>query len=272
MAANPMIVRAAIQVITDKEERKKVALIFVIPLALFILIVSLFFYILTMPLALVGDFFFGADYSTVRNLRIEHGYDQYIDPSDEDWLSTSVSYEGVTFTDANREVIYFNQLDSRWKDKPYGQQGTIGTSGCGPTALAIAVSTLSGKTVDPQQMANWAYQNGYKCEGNGSYHSLIPKGAAFFGLTVDFAAAGDAQKIADALADNKLVIAIMSAGHFTRGGHFIVLRGITAGGSILVADPASRSRSEQEWDLAVILNEARKNAGAGGPFWILGST
>jgi hypothetical protein len=62
----------------------------------------------------------------------------------------------------------------------------------------------------------------------------------------------------------------MSKGHFTSRGHFIVLRGVTEDGKILVADPASVKRSEQLWDLSVILDEANKNAGAGGPFWIVG--
>ncbi len=100
--------------------------------------------------------------------------------------------------------------------------------------------------------------------------SLIPEGAAHFGLTVDYAGRNDAQKIADALASGKLVVAIMVTGHFTKGGHFIVLRGVTEDGKILVADPASKSRSEKEWDLSIILDEAHKRSGASGPFWILG--
>ncbi len=40
----------------------------------------------------------------------------------------------------------------------------------------------------------------------------------------------------EALESGKLVIAIMSAGHFTTTGHFIVLRGITEEGNVLVAD------------------------------------
>ena len=71
------------------------------------------------------------------------------------------------------------------------------------------------------------------------------------------------------LADGKLVVAIMSKGHFTSGGHFIVLRGVQDG-KILVADPASYRRSGQLWDLSIILNEASRRAGAGGPFWIIG--
>ena len=66
-----------------------------------------------------------------------------------------------------------------------------------------------------------------------------------------------------------LIVAIMSAGHFTSSGHFIVLRGVQDE-KILVADPASRTRSEQSWELSIILNEASKAAGSGGPFWIIG--
>jgi hypothetical protein len=131
----------------------------------------------------------------------------------------------------------------------------------------MVVSSLTDTTVDPVQVSAWAEQNGYKAPDSGSYHALIPDGAAHFGLAVEGAAASEAQKIVDALASGQLVVAIMGPGQFTKGGHFIVLRGVTAEGKILVADPASRSRSEQTWDLAVVLTEARKGAAAGGPFW-----
>ena len=45
---------------------------------------------------------------------------------------------------------------------------------------------------------------------------------------------------------------------------------IVKDGQIMVADPASYKRSEQLWDLSIILNEASRRAGAGGPFWIIG--
>ena len=62
----------------------------------------------------------------------------------------------------------------------------------------------------------------------------------------------------------------MTKGHFTNGGHFIVLRGVKDG-KIMVADPASRSRSEQLWDLSLIVNEAGNSRDSGGPFWIIGT-
>lgn len=52
-------------------------------------------------------------------------------------------------------------------------------------------------------------------------------------------------------------------------GGDMVLRGVTSEGKILVADPASKKRSEQEWDISIILDEARKGAAAGGPLWAI---
>jgi len=277
IAVDPVTVakaaKAAVSVLSDEEKRRKVLIIAIAPVAGLILLISLFFYMLTMPLRLLGNFFFGDSMTAVREVRVDNGYDQYLDPTDADYLSgDGLDYSGVSFTDGATEVHYYSQLNARWKNLPYGPVDTIGSSGCGPTSLAIVVSSLTSRTVDPVQMCDWAYQNGYLCEGSGSYHSLIPDGAKYFGLTVDYAKADEPQKIVDALASGKLVVAIMGPGHFTKSGHFMVLRGVTADGKILIADPASKNRSEQTWDLSIILNEARKGAAAGGPFWIISGT
>ncbi len=59
----------------------------------------------------------------------------------------------------------------------------------------------------------------------------------------------------------------MGKGTFTNSWNFIVLRGVTREGKILVADPAGYKRSKQQFDIDLIINEARKGAGAGGAFW-----
>ena len=185
------------------------------------------------------------------------------------WNGNSIASLGsVTFSDGVTQVVYFNQLDERYAGRPYGTDN-IGGYGCGPTAMSIVVSSLSNETVDPVKMAEWSYKNGYWCKGSGSYHALIPAAAGAWGLPVSGCTASEAQQIVDALSEGKLVVAIMSKGHFTSGGHFIVLRGVKDG-KIMVADPASYSRSEQLWDLSIIVNEASRRAGAGGPFWIIG--
>lgn len=182
--------------------------------------------------------------------------------------NTTTALGDVRLTDGETEVIYFNQLDERYANQPYGTDH-IGGYGCGPTSMAIVVSSLTGETVDPAQMAQWAYEHGYWCSKSGSYHTLIPGAAQAWGLSVEGCTASEPQRILDALADGKLVVALMTKGHFTKSGHFIVLRGVQDE-KILVADPASYRRSQKAWDLSIILNEASRRAGAGGPFWIIG--
>lgn len=205
----------------------------------------------------------------VEDFQKEYGYNQTLGIHEQDYMDgIGQSYEGVVFADGGMEVVYYNQLDERWASVMYGQSSTIGEAGCGPTSMSIVISTLTGgEPHDPVELANWSVANGHRCEGNGSYHSLIPGAAKGYGLSCE----GDltAQDIVDTLSSGKLVVAIMSKGHFTTGGHFIVLRGVTAEGKILVADPASHRRSNQEWDLSLIINEARKGAAAGGPFWAI---
>ncbi len=204
------------------------------------------------------------DYAQNLSLFLSDGSIQYTEYSG----GTIAALGDVRFTDGATEVVYFNQLDQRYANQPYGTDN-IGGYGCGPTSMAIVVSSLTDEIVDPIAMAKWAYENGGWCKGQGSYHSLIPNAAKAWGLNVEGCRASEPQRILDALSSGKLVVAIMSPGHFTTGGHFIVLRGVKDG-KILVADPASTSRSQKAWDLSIILNEAGKRAGAGGPFWIIG--
>ena len=180
-----------------------------------------------------------------------------------------IDYGDLSFSDGGREVVYYNQMDSRWCNELYGKTQTIGYGGCGPTAMAIVVSTLTDTKINPKEMSDWAYEHGYCCEGNGSYRTLIPEGATAYGLSVEGAGRGDAQKIIDALAAGKLVVAIMGPGHFTTSGHFIVLRGVTSEGKLLIADPVSYNKSQKEWDSSIVFKEASRSNAAGGPFWII---
>ena len=206
-----------------------------------------------------------ADYASNLSLFLGDGLLQNL----VEWTGNSIPSLGdVTFSDGVTPVVYYNQLDERYASQPYGTDN-IGGYGCGPIAMAIVVSSLTDDMVDPIKMAHWSYENGYWCKSSGSYHALIPAAAEEWGLPVSGCTTSEPQRILDALAEGKLVVAIMSEGHFTSSGHFIVLRGVKDG-QIMVADPASYKRSEQLWDLSIILNEASRRAAAGGPFWIIG--
>jgi hypothetical protein len=226
-------------------------------------------YIITSPLSLLIGWLLPNEVSVIEEFQKDYGYNQNIGIYEQDYIDGSGrSYDGVVFTDGGMEVVYYSQLDERWAGIMYGTSSTIGAAGCGPTSMSIVISTLTGRAHDPIELSRWSVANGHRCEGNGSYHSLIPAAAEGYGLSCEGNLS--AQGIVDALSSGKLIVAIMSKGHFTRGGHFIVLRGVTSDGKILVADPASHQRSQQEWDLSLIMNEAHKAAAAGGPFWAIG--
>ena len=206
-----------------------------------------------------------ADYAANLSLFLGDGMLQNLTA----WNGNSIPSLGdIRFEDGGTPVVYFNQMDERYADKPYGTDH-IGSYGCGPSAMAIVVSSLAGETVDPVEMADWAYKYVYWCKGSVSYHALIPGAAKAWGLPVSGCSASEPQRIIDALSEGKLVVAIMAKGHFTSSGHFIVLRGVQDG-KVMVADPGSYKRSNQLWDLSIILNEASRRAAAGGPFWIIG--
>ena len=260
----------AVKAATDEDARKKTILLILGPTIGILLLIAMILQILTLPVAALSGVFAGDELAYINEMRADTDFAQIIDADSDDWQeSCGSSYEGVAFTSGGTEVMYYSQFDSRWADILYGTSSTIGKAGCGPTSMAMVISTLTGQPHDPLELAHWSVAHGHRCEGNGSYHSLIPQSAKAYGLKVEGAGKKDGQKIVDALSSGKLVVGIYSKGHFTKAGHFIVLRGVTEDGKILVADPASYSRSQQSWDLSIIISEARSGAGAGGPFWIL---
>ena len=272
MAVDPLtakiLAQIAAQAVTDEQARKRLLILILGSAVTFLMLIALILYLITSPFSVLAQWLIGDELSVVEDFQKEYGYNQTLGIHEQDYMEgIGQSYEGVVFTDGGMEVVYYNQLDERWANVMYGQSSTIGEAGCGPTSMSIVISTLTGTAHDPVELSNWSVANGHRCEGNGSYHSLIPAAAKGYGLSCE----GDlsAQDIVDALSGGKLVVAIMSKGHFTTGGHFIVLRGVTDEGKILVADPASHRRSNQEWDLSLIMNEARKGAAAGGPFWAI---
>lgn len=168
------------------------------------------------------------------------------------------------------EVIYFDQTSERWAGAPYGTD-PLGGYGCGPTAMAMVVSTLTGQATDPAQMAQYCADNGYWAKRQGSYWSIVPGVAEDFGLTCVslLPEEADEDAVSHYLATGSLMVALMGPGHFTNGGHFIVLRGLTLDGSVLVADPASPERSLTTWDLDLLLGELSPGRHNGGPLWVI---
>ena len=85
-----------------------------------------------------------SDYASNLSLFLGDGLLQNL----EAWTGNSITALGdVTFTDGITPVVYYNQLDERYAGKAYGTDN-IGGYGCGPTAMAIVVSSLTDDTAE----------------------------------------------------------------------------------------------------------------------------
>lgn len=168
-----------------------------------------------------------------------------------------------------KEVVYFNQLEEPWASLPYASS-TIEDSGCGPTSMAIVISTLTGNNVTPEMTKSFAENNGEYVPGQGTSHSFIGNAAAHWGLTCERVGKGRMDDVVQALKEGKMVVEICEAYTITGGssGHFIVLTGVTRDGYITIADCASRERTGKVYSVETIKSYGRDLSS--GAFWIIG--
>ena len=110
-------------------------------------------------------------------------------------------------------------------------------------------------------------EQGYCAPGSGSYLGIVEGTAAAYGLEIREEAVPTAEELCQALASGHIYVALMTKGHFTNSGHFILLRGVTLEGEVLVADPNSRERSLAAWDPQLILDELSPSRSGGAPLW-----
>ena len=166
----------------------------------------------------------------------------------------------------NKRPVSYLQTDPRWKALPYqvpGETATIGGSGCGPTAAAMLVETLTGKTFTPVDACKWSVEHGYKAKGQGTYYGYFAPQFAAFGikcwqLSWTNVYHNPASKVHDQaleyLKQGYYLIALMKQGTWTSGGHFIVVW--WADGKIRINDPASTRDSRVNGDINTFRNEA----------------
>ena len=168
-----------------------------------------------------------------------------------------------------KEVTYFNQTEEPWASIPYGTSN-VGAAGCGPTSMAIVISTFTGQNVTPEITKTFAEQNGEYVPNVGTSHSFVKNAATHWGLTCERVGKNRMDYVVESLKDGKLVVEICEAYTITGGssGHFIVLTGVTADGHITIADCASRERTGKLYSVEAIKSYGRDLSE--GAFWIIG--
>lgn len=185
------------------------------------------------------------------------------------FISTENSISVVTDEDiqapkqGTNSVPLFKQFDFQ---QPYGRCGTIKSSGCGPTSMAM-VMKFYGASVDPLAVANSFAFEGYRacppdsCECQGTAHGAFTTSSLLSQYGLQGEQLGkDREKILDVLRSNQPIIVVVgpnarglnASGNstpFTGGGHYIVLTGIAPNGNVLVNDPAKNLREARPDEL-----------------------
>ena len=149
------------------------------------------------------------------------------------------------------------QWDPRWGYAPYGDDSNIGLAGCGPTALAMVLYSLTGnEELTPGTIAEYAMNHGYYMSGSGTRWALMDELPGNYDIAVNHPAF-DETGLKKALDDGALLIFAMRAGDFTVAGHFIVVYGYGEDG-FWVNDPNCVARSRRSWTFLELYGQVKQ--------------
>jgi len=148
----------------------------------------------------------------------------------------------------------FKQWDDNWADRPFSN-GTLGTSGCAPTSMAMALSWAVGKYISPAEVADYATNNGLVASDGVHGADFVPAVAEHYG--VEMRQTSDKEEVISLLQKGIPVVAAHDPGMFTDYGHFLVYSGIDANGRVMINDPNGgvRHSDDATFSLDEIFNQ-----------------
>lgn len=178
---------------------------------------------------------------TGKNLEIYSIDSGNLDISFEDILKNWEKNDKYEYSEDKWKMPLYLQGSEEWGFEPYGTS-TIGTAGCGPSAMSMVLSSIEEKNITPPELINdmTEMQDGmwYYCPGAGSYHSIFPVIAENYELNCNQISA-NYESIKSELEQDRNVIVSIGAGPYYHGdGHFIVLRDISDTGNFYINDSA----------------------------------
>lgn len=185
------------------------------------------------------------------------------------------------------DAVEYEQFDKRWGGKRYGLKpecGSIKSSGCGPTTLAIVLNHLYREDpenlsahsrmeiVTPEETSTYAETNGRICgdgtSGNTMVTNVPTQWPGFEGERLSLPQATDELRNG-----NLIIFLCKNCSGETRGGHeksykghFMVLSGVNGKGDKAVYDVLDPGANERA-DTSTISYENLK--GNNGGFWIV---
>ena len=197
----------------------------------------------------------GEQYSDLSLITVEGDFASVSVPGNVTCTSGNLGAHGVP----DELFTYYYQTDypnvafcgsTDWTEGCYSNptgKNTICTSGCGVTSLAMIVSTLSDEKLDPIMANDEATARKACSPGAGSNDSIFTNmsnnHSGFEVKGVEVSKSG-ADEIISALKNGALVaVNVQAQSPFTKGGHWIVIRGIASNGEVKVADPFSKEKT-----------------------------
>ena len=148
---------------------------------------------------------------------------------------------------------------------PSGAVKTVSTSGCGVTCLSMALAFLGTDMAQtPQTLFEEAVLYGDYTGRDGFSQPALSRVALRHGLQSEWIAA-DAAQLRRVLAEGLPVIVHLAGGSIAIGGHYVLLRALSPGGSARINDPASEENTAATFSIERILAETKGDA----PFMIL---
>lgn len=149
--------------------------------------------------------------------------------------------------------IDYKQYDARWAGNDYsakGEKKTIKSSGCGVTCAAMVIATLKNNGITPADTARYSLKHGYKALNQGTYYTYFVSQFKEYGIKCMMLnndscyhnSKHSAHKRAlKALEKGNMVIAVMGAGLWTSGGHYVLAYGVS-NNKVYINDCASASQ------------------------------
>lgn len=155
------------------------------------------------------------------------------------------------------KLPYFSQWDPRWGFRDLGKDDYMAVISCGPTALSMIYTGLTGDTTkDPYTLSKEFFGTKY-FNSNGSMATLFTEGAKKLGLTGSYIGTSE-KELKQALNQGKIVVALVrekGIGDFTRSGHYIILSELTNDCKLKIYDPNSYINTNKDWEIDRVLKQ-----------------
>ena len=193
--------------------------------------IVIFFYLFNYSYASLAETIQNIENEIIDETKLEQ---EWLEPNDNEDSDKTNSLmvksrgEGVSLLGDCNGLTYYSQADKRWANRLYTSTNnpnqTMKSSGCGPTAAAIVVSSCKGSIL-PTKMANIFVREGFRTANSGTSWNAFPFIANYFAFN-NYQYTTNLNTAINNLKNGSIIIVSCGNGLFTTNGHYIVLVGI----------------------------------------------